>query len=150
MPDAGERSFPDSKVLAVGEGSGEPDEQERLGLMEGEPVLRIRRVRSLLGTPVVVESIVLPAAMFPGLASEPVPNNLYGVFAERFGISVARSRERLKAVALVAADAVVLSVAAGTPALQVDRLALALDDTPVEWRRSLCLTQDHHYDLDLG
>ena len=150
VPDAGERGFPESRVVAVGEGAGDADERERLGLGAGAAVIRIRRVRSLSGAPVVVERITLPAALFPGLAAEPVPNNLYALFAERFGVSIARSRERLKAVALEAGDAAELGVSAGTPALAVDRIALALDGARVEWRRSFCLTQDHHYDLDLG
>ena len=38
-----------------------------------------------------------------------------------------------------------LGVAKGTPLLEIDRVALSLDGTPVEWRLSRCNTARHHY-----
>jgi GntR family transcriptional regulator len=52
-------------------------------------------------------------------------------------------------VALAAEDAAALGAAAGAPALQIDRIALSLDGTPVERRISLCLTEEVHYLSDL-
>ena len=95
------------------------------------------------------KSIVLPASLFPGLIERPLPNNLYGLFAEKYGIGIARASERLKAMALGASDAALLGVAPGTPALAIDRLALAIDGRKVEWRVSHCLTTHVHYASDL-
>jgi GntR family transcriptional regulator len=78
-----------------------------------------------------------------------VPNNLYALYAGRYGITVANARERLKAVALAAAEARLLGVAPGTPALRIDRTATSLDGTAVERRLSLCLTEEAHYLSDL-
>jgi GntR family transcriptional regulator len=54
-------------------------------------------------------------------------------------------REKLKAITLNAVDAAILRKTEGHPALMVQRLALSLDAKPVEWRVSLCLTDDAHY-----
>jgi GntR family transcriptional regulator len=62
---------------------------------------------------------------------------------------VAGARERLKAVALGPEDAALLGVRKGRPALLIDRLGHGLDGAPVEWRVSLCLTDDLHYLSDL-
>ncbi len=97
----------------------------------------------------MLETLVLPARVFPGLEDGPVPNNLYSLFATRYGITIAHARERLKAVALAADEAGHLGVAPGTPALAIDRIALSLDGSPVELRTSLCLTQEAHYLSDL-
>lgn len=149
VPDVGEPAFPESRVDSVAQEPAGPADADRLRLKPDAQVLRIQRVRSLGGRPVVAETVVLPADLFPGFAEGPIPNNLYGSFATRYGITVARAQERLKAVALDGTDAKALGVPEGTPALLIDRLALGLDGLPVEWRLSRCLTADFHYHSDL-
>ncbi len=78
-----------------------------------------------------------------------MPNNLYSLFATRYGVTIAHARERLKAVALSAEEAHHLGAPAGTPALAIDRIALSLEGSPVERRFSLCLTEEAHYLSDL-
>ncbi len=149
MPDEGAPSFPQSRMLAVTEATADASERERLALDAGAGVVRVRRLRSLSGITAIVEDIVLPEAAFPGIAGLELPNNLYGLYAARFGVTVGRAQERLKAVPLSAADAALLGTAEGTPALQIDRIAQDLDQRPVEWRLSLCLTDRLHYRSDL-
>ena len=97
----------------------------------------------------ILETVSLPESVFPGLADGPVPNNLYSLFARRYGVTIAHAREKLKAVLLTAGQADLLRVAAGSPALEIDRVALSLDGSPVERRLSLCLTEEAHYQSDL-
>jgi GntR family transcriptional regulator len=149
VPDDGARSFPDSEVLSVVSAAADAAERERLALAEGARVVRIRRLRRLAGVPVIVEDVVVPEAMVDGLAEMEPPNNLYGLYAGRFGVTIGRAQERLKAVALTVEDATLLGVPAGTPALEIDRLAIALDDRRAEWRLSRCLTEHVHYLSDL-
>lgn len=148
-PDQGAPRFPDSVVLSVTTGPADEAERTALDLQEAAPIIRIRRQRSFDGAPLIVETVSLPQALFPGLESGPIPNNLYSLYAGHYGITIANARERLKAVALSAEDAAALGAAAGGPALQIDRIALSLDGTPVEHRLSLCLTEEVHYLSDL-
>ncbi|WP_346360101.1 GntR family transcriptional regulator [Bosea sp. (in: a-proteobacteria)] len=148
-PDQGAPRFPDSVVLSVTTDLADEAERATLDLAEGAAVIRIRRQRAFDGAPLIVETLSLPQQLFPGLESGPIPNNLYSLYAGRYGITIANARERLKAVALSPEDAAALGVAAGQPALQIDRIALSLDGTPVERRLSLCLTQEVHYLSDL-
>lgn len=149
VPDDGVARFPDSTVLSVTVEPPDAGEAEALALDAGGSVVRIRRVRSLDGTPLVLETLSLPRHLFGGIETGPVPNNLYSLYAARYGVTVASAREKLKAVALDARQAELLGVPAGTPVLQVDRLALSLDGDPVERRVSLCLTENAHYLSDL-
>ena len=149
VPDDGPRLFPDSRVLEVAVARADADERAALDLGAGARVIRIRRLRMIAGTPLILETLSLPQAVFPGLEATPVPNNLYSLFATRYGVTIARARERLKAVSLSAAEAAALGVKAGSPALRIDRIALALDGMPAERRLSLCLTTDAHYLSDL-
>lgn len=147
--DSGERGFPESRILACRLARATAQEAAALSLTRPAEVVRIARVRTLRSRPIIAETLSLPGTPFRALADGPVPNNLYGVYATQFGITVSRAREKLKAIALEAEDARLLGVAPGTPALLIDRLALSLDGAPVEWRVSRCLTHHHHYLSDL-
>lgn len=149
IPDNGKPTFPESHVVGISRGTATADERRHLKLSQRADVIRVKRVRSLAGKPVISELVVLPAALFPGIDRTDVPNNLYGLYATQYGITVANARERMKAVALGREDAELLGVAAGSPALLIDRLAFALDGAPVEWRVSNCLTDEFHYLSDL-
>ena len=149
VSDDGVRRFPESRVLSIAKGKASEKEAQALALARGARVIRIRRMRALGGVPILVEDLVLPEALFPGLVEAGVPNNVYGLYAARYGVTVARAREKLKAVAAPAEDAAVLGVPPGTPALLIDRLAFSLEEVPVEWRVSLCLTGTMHYLSDL-
>ncbi len=148
-PDRGEARFPESRVLSVGLGGADPDEAGRLALSAGAAIVRLERERSLGGRTAILERIVLPADPFGPICDDPVPNNLYELYATRFGVTIGRARERLKAVAAGPAEAESLGVATGTPLLLVDRVAASLDGRPAEWRVSLCRTDDLHYLSDL-
>jgi GntR family transcriptional regulator len=91
---------------------------------------------------------VLPAGLFRGLdlpIDREVPDELYVLYQQRFGVTVARAEEKLRAVGADALDARSLGVARRSPLLEIDRLALGLDGNPVEWRLSRCNSAHHHY-----
>ncbi len=144
--DDGTRELPDSAAVAVTRGSPTLAERQHLDIDRTTPVWRIDRNRTVDGRAIIAERIVVSAAMFPDLGRRgAVPNNVYQVYANDYGISVARAEERLKAVAAGPDDAARLGVTSGTPLLEIDRIAHALDGRPVEWRVSRCLTEDFHY-----
>jgi GntR family transcriptional regulator len=80
-PDQGAPRFPDSVVLSVTTGPADDAERTALDLQEAAPIIRIRRQRSFDGAPLIVETVSLPQALFPGLESGPIPNNLYSLYA---------------------------------------------------------------------
>ena len=148
--DDGERRFPDSTVLGFETGEADAGECKALDLASGAGVIRIRRLRAFEGKPIILETLSLPQRVFPGLeTNSAIPNNLYSLYAERYGVTIAHARERLKAVALSQVEAELLGTVPGTPALRIDRVALSLDGSPVELRVSLCLTEEAHYLSDL-
>ena len=140
---AGERQMPESELLDCRRGIAGPAETEALQLMQGALVLRIDRRRTIDGIPTIVERIAVPQALFPDLDSPGeggLPNTLYDLYQKRYGVTVGRTTERLRAVAATAEDATHLNVEPGSPLLEIDRIARDLDDRPVEWRLSRCLT----------
>ncbi len=146
--DDGQRVLPNSRVLSCRRLPAKQSEARALDLPAGARVIRIERTRDLNNRPTIVESIVLPAASFPELGksrSERLPNTLYELYEERYGITIHRAEEQLRAVAASAKVAKLLGIEPGAPLLEITRLARTLDGTPVELRISRCLTRAHHY-----
>jgi GntR family transcriptional regulator len=137
--------IPCSRVIAIAEVAASVDERDRLAIVRSARVVRIERVRSVDDKLCVVETIAVPLALFPGLATIALPNTLYSLYAMRFGITVAGAKETLKAISLPAREAALLEAPVSTPALEIDRVAHDLEDRLVEWRLSLCLTNGLHY-----
>ena len=124
-----------------------------LGLRTGEGVVVIRRLLSFDGRPVVLDEIWLPGAQFRGLNAERLgayEGPLYGLFESEFGTRMIRASEKLRAVGADAVAAKALEVASGAPLLLVERISYTYEDRPVEVRRGLYCTREHHYFNELG
>ena len=135
-------------MLSLRNAKATKTESDRLKVKAGSPVIRLNRLRQLGGRTAIVERIVLPGGMFPGLVErmgDELPNEVYRYYEEVYGVTVARAVERLKAVAATAEEARWLGLRPGAPLLEIDRIGYGLDDRPVELRVSRCDTARHHY-----
>ncbi len=140
------QQFPESSVTSLRRRTAELAQRQQLELEKGDKVWSIERTRRLGGLPIVAETIILPLVLFPGLDEmEAIPNNVYSLYASRFGLTVAHVKEKLKAVLASGQDAAVLNCSKGTPLLRIDRIARSLNGNPIEWRVSRCLTEQYHY-----
>jgi GntR family transcriptional regulator len=120
----------------------------KLALKLGDPVVFVRRVLAFDRAPLVLDDIWLPGRLFRGLTFERLAQYhgpLYGLFESEFGVRMIRAEEELRAVAADARSAALLEVAAGAPLLLVERVSFTYGERPVELRRGLCVTLDHHY-----
>ncbi|HWK00826.1 MAG TPA: GntR family transcriptional regulator [Xanthobacteraceae bacterium] len=148
-PDSGVREFPTSKILRTDVGTASAEAAKILKLRAGARVLQIERIRSFAGKAVIAETITLPYTPFTGAEKLELPNNLYELYRSRFGVTIARSTEKLKAVAAKRREEKHLGVKVGAPLLSIDRTAFSLDGKPTEWRVSVCRTDITHYLSDL-
>lgn len=146
----GSRQLPGATLLSCRAGKASRDEAARLEIARGAAVIRIRRTRDLGGAPSIFETISVPADMFPGLGDHgDLPNTVYQLYEARYGVTIVRAEERLRAVEAPEEAAGHLGLAPGKPVLEIDRVAFALDGRPAEWRVSLCDTRHHHYLAEL-
>ncbi|MCY0092532.1 GntR family transcriptional regulator [Hoeflea ulvae] len=149
-PDQGSPSFPDSRVLSTGKAKPTRTEIASLKLEKTDEVFRIERIRSLSGQPILIETITLPAGRFPDFDHLTIiPNNVYRLYSERWGITIGSAEERLKAISASSRDAVKLGCHIGEPLLLISRVARDLEDRPVELRWSRCISRDIHYAVNL-
>jgi len=147
--DDGTRSLPTkSHVLSCRRRRADKAEADALALGRSARIIEIRRVREMGGTTALAETVCVPAPLFSDLdkrAVAEVPNELYQMYEERYGITVHRAVERLRAVGASKDDAALLGVKPGTPLLEIERIAETVDGRPVELRSSRCLTEGRHY-----
>ena len=144
----GNKLLPDSQVLSCRRKTASRHQASVLGLSEDAPIIRIERVRSISSIPAIVETIVLPADPFEALPTNEAdnfPNMLYELYEQQFGITIHSAVEKLRATTASKREAKILQVEPGPALLEIERLALTLDKTPVELRISRCSTKQHHY-----
>ena len=145
--------YPGSRLLDVRRAKASAGVARRLAMKPGDAVILLRRILEFGSAPVVLDEIALPAALFRGLTKtkfEAYRGSMYGFFETEFGVRILNAEEKLRAVAADRASARLLAVRVGTPLLAVDRTTLTFGDRPVEWRRGLCVTRQHHYFNRLG
>ena len=144
----GHKVLPDSRVLLCCRKPASRVEASKLQLAAGAKVIRIERVRNFSAKPTMVETITLHAKSFGDLGeggNYDLPNTLYELYEKQYGITIHSADEHLRSVAASKHDAKILNLEVGTPLLEIERVALTLDKTPVELRISRCNTKNHHY-----
>ena len=144
----GRKVLPESTTLSCRRKRASRIETSKLKLAAGTSVVSIERIRKFDGQPTMLETITLPSTPFGDLGKVgacDLPNMLYELYEKKFGITVHSAEEQLRAVAASDHDAALLDLPTGTPLLEIERVALTLDRTPIELRISRCNTEKHHY-----
>jgi GntR family transcriptional regulator len=147
----GERVIPERLSETVRLRAARAIDQKRLDLDRGARVVEINRIRTIDGLPAVLETIVVPALLVPGLETRrPLPNTLYSLYQSDYHLNIVSAQEDLHPDLATTADARDLGIPAGSPVLCVDRIAYALPDTKVEWRLSRIASRDLVYTVTLN
>lgn len=152
LPRGGEKEYPSTRTLTFTRGHAATEEAQKLRVAAGDPIYRIRNLLLLAGAPIIVDDIVLAQAQFPDLTKTILTrreNTIYHLYQTRYGRSVLRTTERLRATLADVDVAKLLGVRKGAPLLEISRVALTYHNVPVELRRSLVNTEKHEYFSDL-
>ncbi len=127
-----------TRVLSNGEGFADSDEAAALRIDEGDPVIRVRRLRLVDGTPWLLVHTVLPKSLFPGLAKANLENrSLYEHLRRHYGITPKGADRWLDAVIPTDEETELLGLASGEPALRIESIAWGDDGTPFEYYRGV-------------
>lgn len=148
-PQDGTRPLPETELLDFRASAPCPAWiAPHLGLAPRAPMIFARNLQRIGGRAVVLDELWLPRALFPDLDRAGFAGRegtVYGLYQKRFGFSVIRTDERLRAVSAPPAVAAALGVGSGAPVLRIQRVALAIGDRPVEMRISHADTREHEY-----
>lgn len=147
----GSNMRPESRVFSRRIEKAAPEDAKLLGLAPDSAVIRITRVREVNGVPILYEHILLDANRFAPLQDTPeiLPNTLYQLYQTEFGVTVFRAQEQLRAVTADHSAARELGVSPGSPLLDVTRVALDYNASPIELRKSLVCTNNLYYKAEV-
>lgn len=152
-PDVGTQQYPVSRFVEVKRIRAPGEISKLLGIKVSDSVIFIRRVQSFDGVPTILEDLWLPGAIFKGVSAELLNNykgSMYALFETEFGTRMIRASEQIRAVSADKGAANLLQIKIGTSLLNVERISYTYGDKPVEFRRGLYLTCDHHYQNELS
>jgi GntR family transcriptional regulator len=151
-PDAGGAPLLQRRLLECRRMRSSEDVARALQLPAGEPVVEVRRLLLAGERPVVLDDLWLPGAAFKGLdlaRMQEWRGPLYRLFEAEYSVHMIRAEEKIRAVAAGAEEAALLQVPPGTPLLLVERRSFTYGDRPMELRRGLYHTMNHHYRNEL-
>ena len=151
--DADHKKYPTVELVSFQSSTANSEEAKKLQLKEGSPVWRIVNRLSLDGQCVIVDRLTLSKERFPTLtrsAFQHREGSIYQLYQAQYGQVVARTSERLRAGAASKQDAEWLHLKVGDPVIVIRRLAIGMQDEPIEWRVSTLNTQHYEYFSELG
>ncbi|TRY32042.1 GntR family transcriptional regulator [Aliiglaciecola sp. M165] len=126
--------------------------KQALELSDESPkkVIQLKRRRILDDVFCILETIYLPQNLFSGIETlKEIPHTLYHFYQTDFGMTVHKTSDSIKAVLATEDCAKRLDMKAGEPLLRVTRVAHSLDGKAMEYRVSLCRTDNYHYLVNL-
>ena len=125
---------PLTEVLSLKVVPATPEIAAALALTQGARVVELNRLRFLDGDPEVLVVTYLPESRCPDLLREDLANeSLYRLLDRKYGLRIAQGFRTIEAVALNSAEAKLLGLRTGSPALLLKSLGLLDDGTPLEY-----------------
>lgn len=139
-------AIPETSVLSIKRRMTSQREHQMLGLDAVVEVIEMQRLRKIDKIPAIFERVLQPVALFPDLDQVvELPNSLYTLYQEKYGISIVEVRDELHAV--IASDTVAehLALAPGSAVLMNERASINIDGRIVEWSQAYCQSNDFVY-----
>ena len=98
----------------------------------------------------MVEEASMPAALFPGLEQQDTVAGQIALLARHFGVLLGKGSERITTGPASREVAEALGGAEGTVVSVLDRVILAIDGRPIEWRIGWCNLAGRHYHAQIA
>jgi len=115
---------------------------KRLGLDALTPVIKIVRLRSVAGHPVVLVTSYLPYALCPSLIQADLRRqSLYAFLDQECGLRVGGGRREIEAVLATEEEARLLEIDRGAPLLRLESVSYLEDGRPMEYFNGVFLSR---------
>ncbi|MEK6594179.1 MAG: GntR family transcriptional regulator [Pseudomonadota bacterium] len=153
VDERGNKEFPASKLLSFRRAKADAQAARRLRLDDDVQVFDFENLLYLQGSPVVFDRIRVSQAVFPDFSEDAMRQRtvtIFGLYQDRYGVTVTRLEEWVRAVNADARLARALCLQRGAAVLRIERVAYTYDDTPVEFRERYVDTRNHAYLNVLG
>ena len=123
---------------------------ERLALQVGAPVVQIDRLRFVEDEPLVLVTTYLPYQLCPQLVDADLAHrSLYEYLETVCGLTLARGRRTIEAVAADEYQAGLLRVKPGAPLILLNSVSYLEGDTPIEYYKALHRGDRSRFEVEL-
>lgn len=151
VADGKKPELPKANLVSITVEECDEEVREALQLKLDDKVIWLRRRRILNDQYCILENIYLPHTYFASIVEETViPHTLYHFYQTKFGLTVHKTLDSIKADLANQEDSELLEIALGDPILQVNRVSHALDGKVMEFRKSRCRSDHYHYLVELS
>jgi GntR family transcriptional regulator len=142
---------PGSRVLKMEIREASHAECEKLSLKDEDLVIELRRLRLADGTPMAVETAVLPYVLCRQLTELPFGSltSLYTALRNTCGIELRRAEQTIEASLASSKLARSLQIKEGMPVLKMNRKTYSSSGIPVEWVTSFYRADRYTFRVDL-
>lgn len=124
---------PSSKMLEQVVVGATEEVAEKLSLHEGDPVLKLRRLRYADNIPMAIEESDIPLRLYPGLDRYNFEkNSLYTTLRESYGVRVGWADEIIEAMLATKEESDLLTIPKRASVLSISRLIMSTTDMPIE------------------
>lgn len=150
--DADKKVNPRVELVSLTSAVANKEEASKLEIKEGTAVWRLVNCLYLDDKCVMIDQITLDKKRFQKLNRADYINregSIYQLYQMKYGQTVVRSSERLRAGLAGKQFSEWLGVKPDSPVLIIRRVALGIQDEPLEWRVSTLNTNQHEYFSEL-
>jgi len=150
--DVDKKANPRVELVSLNTAVASKEEAGKLNIKEGAPVWRLVNCLYLEERCVMIDQITLDKKRFKNLTRADFINregSIYQLYQMKYGQTVVRSSERLRAGLANKQHAEWLGIKPNSPVLVIRRVALGIQDDPIEWRTSTLNTNQYEYFSEL-
>ena len=150
--DVDKKANPRVELVSLNTAVATKEEASKLNIKEGAPVWRLVNCLYLEERCVMIDQITLDKKRFKNLNRSEFINregSIYQLYQMKYGQTVVRSSERLRASLVSKQHAEWLDIKPNSPVLVIRRVALGIQDDPIEWRISTLNTNQYEYFSEL-
>jgi GntR family transcriptional regulator len=150
--DVDKKANPRVELVSLNTAVATKEEASKLNIKEGAPVWRLVNCLYLEERCVMIDQITLDKKRFKNLTRAEFINregSIYQLYQMKYGQTVVRSSERLRASLVSKQHAEWLDIKPNSPVLVIRRVALGIQDDPIEWRISTLNTNQYEYFSEL-
>ena len=122
----------------------------KLALTDGEPVVKMRRLRLGEDEPLILETVWVPEQICPGLTEAELESApLYTILSTRYGVPLLRANQFFEPVVADEYEAEVLRIAKGAPVLLLQNITYTTRDQPVVLSKAIMRGDRVRYYVEL-
>lgn len=130
---------PGSRLLFFEQDEASSTIAEKLQIEVGDPLIAIKRLRTVDHLPFCIETTMLPLARVPGLAADDLfsGHSLYTLLEKRYGIKLGTGKATISSSTISMQDAEILGLKSGESALIMHSVVSDTGLKPIEYLTSL-------------